>query len=444
VPPSTSIEPTIEPSDVPAEIAAEEQVPQGERARRGGRLRRLAVDTRPLHHAPYRRLWTSSVITAMGSQMTAVAVPFQIYQLTKSSGWVGIASFCGLLPLIVFGLWGGAVADTMNRRTLMLLTNTGVAISSLALWAQAALHVDSVALLIGLLMVQQAMFGMNSPVRSAVIPRLVPTQELPAANALGGTVMSVGGLIGPMVGGALIPITGLSALYLIDACGLIAALWAVLRLPSLPPVDGARRRASVGHIAEGFRVGLANRLLAWSFGVDLIAMVFGMPRALFPQLATTTFAGDHLALGWLYAAIPLGSLLGGLLSGSFSRFKRHGLMTIVAVGCWGLAIIGFGLSGNLAFASLFLALGGAADLMSMVFRQSILQTVVTDELRGRMQGVFTVVVAGGPRLADLVHGVAGAALGTRTAITCGGVVVVLGMLSLLVFEPRYRDYRAEG
>ena len=444
MPPSTSTEPTIEPSDVPGELPAEEQAEQGERARRGGRLRRLAVDTRPLHHAPYRRLWTSSVITAMGSQMTAVAVPFQIYQLTKSSGWVGIASFCGLLPLIVFGLWGGAVADTMNRRTLMLLTNTGVAISSLALWAQAALHVDSVALLIGLLMVQQAMFGMNSPVRSAVIPRLVPAQELPAANALGGTVMSVGGLVGPMVGGALIPITGLSALYLIDACGLVAALWAVLRLPSLPPVAGARRRASVGHIAEGFRVGLANRLLAWSFGVDLIAMVFGMPRALFPQLATTTFAGDHLALGWLYAAIPLGSVLGGLLSGSFSRFKRHGLMTIVAVGCWGLAIIGFGLSGNLAFASLFLALGGAADLMSMVFRQSILQTAVTDELRGRMQGVFTVVVAGGPRLADLVHGVAGAALGTRTAITCGGVMVVLGMLSLLVFEPRYRDYRAEG
>ena len=444
MPPSTSTEPTIEPSDIPGEAPAEEQAEQGGRPRRGGRLRRLAVDTRPLHHAPYRRLWTSSVITAMGSQMTAVAVPFQIYQLTKSSGWVGIASFCGLLPLIVFGLWGGAVADTMNRRTLMLLTNTGVAISSLALWAQAALHVDSVALLIGLLMVQQAMFGMNSPVRSAVIPRLVPAQELPAANALGGTVMSVGGLVGPMVGGALIPITGLSALYLIDACGLVAALWAVLRLPSLPPADGARRRASVGHIAEGFRVGLANRLLAWSFGVDLIAMVFGMPRALFPQLATTTFAGDHLALGWLYAAIPLGSVLGGLLSGSFSRFKRHGLMTIVAVGCWGLSVIGFGLSGNLAFAGLFLALGGAADLMSMVFRQSILQTVVTDELRGRMQGVFTVVVAGGPRLADLVHGVAGAALGTRTAITCGGVMVVLGMLALLVFEPGYRDYRAEG
>jgi MFS family permease len=430
---TTSTEPAANPAEEPEE---------GPKARRG-RLRRMAVDTRPLRHAPYRRLWTSSVVTAMGSQMTAVAVPFQIYQLTNSSGWVGIASFCGLLPLIVFGLWGGAVADTMDRRTLMVLTNTGVAVSSLALWVQAALHVDSVALLIVLLMVQQAMFGMNSPVRSSVIPRLVPTGELPAANALGGTVSSVGGLIGPMIGGALIPITGLSTLYLIDACGLVVALWAVLRLPAMPPLEAAPRRAGVAHIAEGFRVGLSNRLLAWSFGVDLIAMVFGMPRALFPQMADTTFASNHLALGWLYAAIPLGSVLGGLLSGSFSRMHRHGLMTIIAVACWGLAIVGFGVSGNLVLASLFLALGGAADLMSMVFRQSILQSVVTDEMRGRMQGVFTVVVAGGPRLADLVHGVAGAALGTRTAITCGGILVVLGMLALLAFEPRYRDYRAD-
>lgn len=401
------------------------------------------MDTRPLRHAPYRRLWTSSVVTSMGSQMTAVAVPYQIYQLTHSSGWVGIASFCGLLPLIVFGLWGGAIADTMDRRTLMMLTNTGVAAASLALWAQAALHVDSVALLIVLLMVQQGMFGMNSPARQATIPRLVPAEELPAANALGGTVMSVGSLVGPMVGGALIPITGLSALYLIDACGLVAALWAVVRLPSLPPLHAAPRRTGLGHIAEGFRVGLANSLLAWSFGVDLIAMVFGMPRALFPQLADTTFAHQHLALGWLYAAIPLGSLIGGLLSGSFSRIPRHGLMTIIAVGCWGVAIIGFGLSGSLALAVFFLGLGGAADLMSMVFRQSILQTAVTDELKGRMQGVFTVVVAGGPRLADLVHGVGGAVLGTRTAITCGGVLVVLSMIALTVFVPSYRDHVAQ-
>ena len=429
VSPVTSVEPS--------------SAPEGTEIPRRGRFRRVAVDTRPLRHAPYRRLWTSSVVTAMGSQMTAVAVPYQIYELTHSSGWVGIASFCGLLPLIVFGLWGGAVSDTMDRRTLMILTNIGVAAASLALWVQAALHVDSVALLIVLLMVQQGMFGMNSPARTATIPRLVPAEELPAANALGGTVSSVGGLIGPMIGGALIPITGLSTLYLIDACGLTVTLWAVLRLPSLPPLQSAPRRAGLSHVVEGFRAGLSNVLLAWSFGVDLIAMIFGMPRALFPQLADTTFAGDHLALGWLYAAIPLGSVVGGLLSGSFSRLKRHGLMTIIAVACWGLAIVGFGLSGNVTLAATFLALGGAADLMSMVFRQSILQTVVNDELRGRMQGVFTVVVAGGPRLADLVHGVAGAALGTRTAIVCGGILVVIGMILVAVLVPTYRDYRAD-
>ena len=427
--PVTSAEPSSAPEDT--------EIP------RRGRFKRLAVDTRPLRHAPYRRLWSSSVVTAMGSQMTAVAVPFQIYQLTHSSGWVGIASFCGLVPLIVFGLWGGAVSDTMDRRTLMILTNIGVAVSSLALWVQAALHVDSVALLIVLLMVQQGMFGMNSPARSATIPRLVPAEELPAANALGGTVMYLGAFIGPMIGGALIPIAGLSTLYLIDACGLTVTLWAVLRLPSLPPPEHAPRRAGFGHIVEGFRAAFSNLLLAWSFGVDLIAMIFGLPRVLFPQLAATTFASNHLALGWLYAAIPLGAVVCGLISGSFSRLKRHGLMTIIAVAGWGLAMIGFGLSGNLALAGVFLAIGGAADLMSMVFRQSILQTVATDELRGRMQGVFTVVVAGGPRLADLLHGVAGAALGTRAAIVYGGILVVIGMGLLALLVPTYRDYRAE-
>jgi len=439
-PPSDVVAAVITPDSASASTSDGAAAPS---AARRGRLRKLAVDTRPLRHPSYRRLWTSSIVTAMGSQMTAVAVPFQIYQITNSSGWVGIASFCGLLPLIVFGLWGGAVADTMDRRTLMVLTNSGVAASSIALWVQAALHVDSIALLIGLLMVQQAMFGMNSPARSATIPRLVPAEELPAANALGGTVMSAGSLIGPMVGGALIPITGLSTLYLLDACGLTVTLWAVLRLPSLPPLESAPRRVKVSHITEGFRVGLSNRLLAWSFGVDLIAMIFGMPRALFPQLADTTFAGHSLALGWLYAGVPLGALLGGLLSGSFSRMTRHGLLTIVAVGAWGVAIAGFGLSDNVTIATTFLALGGAADLMSMVFRQSILQTVVTDELKGRMQGVFTVVVAGGPRLADLVHGIGGATIGTRATITAGGVLVVVGMIGVAVLVPQYRDYRAE-
>lgn len=408
-----------------------------------GLLRRFAIDTRPLRHAPYRRLWSSTIVTSVGSQLTAIAVPYQIYGLTHSSTWVGLSSFAGLAPLIFFGLWGGAVADTMDRRKLLLLTNSGVALSSLGLWIQAAAHVDSVSLLIVLLMFQQAMFGLNSPARGAAIPRLVPATELPAANALNATVMYVGAVVGPLVAGSLIPIIGLSTLYLIDVIGLGAALWAVVLLPAMRPVEGAARRADWGHVLEGFRFVLAHKLLFMSFAVDLVAMVFGMPRALFPQLAATTYVSNHLALGLLYAAIPVGAMVGGLVSGTFTRARRHGLMTIIAICAWGAAIVGFGLTTSLPLAFAFLAIGGAADLVSMVFRSSILQGAVPDELRGRMQGVFVVVVAGGPRLADLVHGVLGASIGSRATIAGGGFAVIAATVLLALFVPTYRRYRAD-
>jgi MFS family permease len=422
-----------------------------------GRARRLVgrftIDTRPLRHPAYRRLWSSSLVTAVGSQLTAVAVPKQIYDITGSSGWIGIASFAGLVPLIVFGLWGGAIADAVDRRKLMLITNCGVALASLAFWVQAAAGVHSVWLLIGLMALQQAMFGLNSPARGAAIPRLVPEQELAAANALGSTTMLTGALFGPLLAGALIPIIGLPTLYLIDAVGLTATLWAVYRLPALPPLRSAipttdtatptpPRRTGLADVIDGFRFVTANQLLALSFLVDLIAMVFGMPRALFPQLAATTFAQNHLALGLLYAAMPAGALVGGLFSGTYTRIRRHGLMTIAAVAAWGLAMAGFGLSGSIVLACAFMAAGGAADFVSMVFRSAILQSTAPDDMRGRMQGVFVVVVTGGPRLADLVHGFGGAALGTRTAVTAGGLAVVVAVLGLAVLSPSYLRYES--
>jgi MFS family permease len=431
-----------DPATAPTLTLTPTAPPASGAAGRRGPLRRFTIDTRPLRHAPYRRLWNSTVVTSVGSQLTAIAVPYQIYQLTHSSTWVGLASFAGLAPLIVFGLWGGAVADTVDRRKLLLVTNSGVALTSFGLWLQGVVGVHSVALLIGLLMVQQAMFGLNSPARGAAIPRLVPASELPAANALNATVMNVGAVAGPMLAGSLIPLIGLSTLYLIDTLGLSAALWAVVLLPAMPPIEGAARRATWGHVTEGFRFVMANRLLFMSFAVDLVAMVFGMPRALFPQLASTTFASNHFSLGLLYAAIPVGAMLGGLLSGTFTRARRHGLMTIFAVLAWGVAIIGFGLTGSLWVAVFFLAVAGAADLVSMVFRGSILQSAVPDDLRGRMQGVFTVVVAGGPRLADLLHGVIGGAVGSRTTIAGGGVAVIIGTILLALFVPSYRHYRA--
>ncbi len=299
--------------------------------------RRWTMDTRPLRRPAYRRLWSSTIVTSVGSQLTAVAVPKQIYDITGSSAWVGYASLAGLLPLVVFALWGGAVADSMDRRKLLLITNTGIAVTSLLFWIQAAVGLGSVLVLMVLLALQQAFFGLNAPARNASIARLVPEEELPAANALGSTVMQTGLVAGPLLAGALIPVIGLSELYLIDALALCVTVWAVVRLPSLPPLTGAAgRRAGWREVVAGFRYIALHKVLLLSFLADIIAMVFGMPRALFPQLAAETYApyGEGLALGLLFAAIPIGAVIGGLMSGTFSRARRHGLMVIAAVLAW--------------------------------------------------------------------------------------------------------------
>jgi MFS family permease len=406
--------------------------------------RRWAMDTRPLRVPAYRRLWSSTIVTAVGSQLTAVAVPKQIYDMTHSSAWVGYASLAGLVPMVVFALWGGAVADTVDRRKLLLVTNTGIAVTSLLFWAQAATGLGSVVVLMLLFAVQQAFFGLNSPVRSASVARLVPAEELPAANALGATVMQTGLVMGPLLAGALIPVVGLPALYLIDALALCVTVWAVFRLPALPPLEEpATRRAGLREIAAGFRYIAGHQVLLLSFLADIVAMVFGMPRALYPQLASQTYAsyGEGLALGVLFAGIAVGAVLGGLFSGVFSRARRHGWMVIGSVVAWGVAVTGFGLSGSLWVALVFLAAAGVADMVSMVFRQAILLSAATDEMRGRMQGVFTVVVVGGPRLADVLHGTAGSAFGPRAAVAGGGVLVVAVMLALAAAVPALRRYR---
>ncbi|MFI6936298.1 MFS transporter [Streptomyces sp. NPDC050287] len=406
--------------------------------------RRWAMDTRPLRIPAYRRLWSSTIVTAVGSQLTAVAVPKQIYDITGSSAWVGAAGLAGLLPLIVFALWGGAVADTMDRRKLLLITNSGIAVTSVLFWLQAVSGLDSVAVLMVLLGVQQAFWGLNAPAGNASIARLVPEDQLPAANALGSTVLETGQVVGPLLAGVLIPVIGLPELYLIDALALCVTVWAVHELPSLPPLASAvARRAGVREIVAGFRYISARKVLLLSFLADIIAMVFGMPRALFPQLASQTYApyGEGLALGLLFAAVPIGAVVGGLLSGTFSRARRHGWMVIGAVVAWGAAITGFGLTDSLWLAVVFLAVAGVADMVSMVFRGAILLSAATDEMRGRMQGAFIVVVAGGPRLADVLHGTAGSVFGARTAVAGGGLLVIAAMLGLAFAIPALRRYR---
>lgn len=415
--------------------------PSGVR-RLAGAARGALADTRPLRIPAYRRLWLAGVVTVVGSQLSVVAVPTQIYALTGSSAWVGLTGLFGLVPLIVFGLWGGAIADAVDRRLLLLVTGAGIALSSLALWVTAASGAGGVWVVLVLFAVQSALLAVNQPARNAVIPRLVPADELPAANTLNFTVFTFGAVVGPLLAGVLIPVVGLPSLYLIDAILLLATLWATWRLPPVPPpaVDGRRPRAGLREVIDGFRYAAMHKVLLMSFLVDVVAMAFGMPRILFPEMAVRIYGdppGGGLALGLLFAGIPAGAVLGGLFSGWLVRVRRQGVAVTVAIVIWGLAVALFGLTSSLWLAVVLLAVGGAADLVSAVFRSSMLQTVATDEMRGRMQGVFIVVVAGGPRLADLWHGSASAFVGPGAAAAIGGAVVIVGVI---VAVWRFREF----
>lgn len=401
------------------------------------RLGRLTVDTAPLRVPEFRRLWSAGVVAVVGSQFTVVAVPQQLFQLTGSSGYVGLSGLFALVPLIVFGLWGGAVADRVDRRRLVLLTTTGIGATSVLFGLLAVTHTARVWSVLLLLAVQTAFTAVNQPARSAMIPRLVGPELVASANALNTTVFAVGVIAGPLLAGLLLPLTGVTLLYLVDAVGLAGALVVLRGLPSARP-DRAAAGGTIGgagglrDVVDGFRYLSTQRILLASFVVDVIAMVAGMPRALFPQMAQQTFGGPPAggtALGLLNAGVGIGAVVGGLTSGWIGRVDRMGRAVVVAVAVWGAAMVGFGLTGSLVLAVAFLAIGGLADNASSILRSTILQTATTDAMRGRLQGVFTVVVAGGPRLGDLVHGGIGQLTSTRFAATGGGVAV-LGLLGL--------------
>ncbi|MCO5968599.1 MFS transporter [Actinoallomurus soli] len=408
-----------------------------------GLARRAAIDTRPLSDPSFRRLWLGQAVSFTGFQLTSVAISVQVYALTKSSLWVGLLGPANLVPLIVFGLWGGAVADAMDRRRLLVLASLVTWAATLGLLIQAMLHAGNVPLIIGLVVVQSVGFAITSPTRGAVIPRLLPVTLVPAANTLNFTASQTATFIGPVLAGVVIGNNRYALAYGIDAVLFTVGLYAAIRLPAMPPLGDRSDRPGLRSVFEGLRFLGTRPVLMMSFVVDIIAMGVAMPRALFPEVADTRFSGEQ-AVGWLVAAIAVGAVVGGLLSGWIGRIRRQGVALIAVIAAWGLAVAAAGLAHSLWLALLFLALGGAADLVSSVFRQTILQTYAPDEMRGRLQGVFTVVVAGGPRLGDLRAGAVGAAVGATASWVGGGIACAILVVLVGLAVPSFLRYTTDG
>jgi ENTS family enterobactin (siderophore) exporter len=400
-------------------------------------------------------MWVGVSLSGIGTQLTTVAVGLQVYDLTGSTFRVGLVGLFAVVPLISLGLYGGSIVDAHDRRKVVLVTSTGLLVVAAGFATQAWLEVGDVWLLYALVAVQSGFFAVNTPARTSVIPRLLPPHLLPAANALSGLSSGVGFTLGPLLAGLLVGWWGYGGAYSAQVLLLAVALVTLFALPPLPP-EGTVRRAGLGSVLEGLRYLRTRPNLRMTFFVDLAAMVLAMPRVLFPAIGAAVIGGGPTTVGLLVAGIAAGSTLAGLLSGPLGQVRRQGLAVLLAVVGWGLAITGFGVvvavspgpaTSGAAHWTLWPAVGclvlaGAADAVSAVFRMTILQAATPDHMRGRLQGVFIVVVAGGPHLGDLVLGTAAQVGGEAPAAVAGGLACVVLVAALGFGQPRFARYDA--
>lgn len=428
-------------------------------------MRGLLVDLTPLRTSrSYRHLWSGGALSGIANSLSSVAIGLQVYDLTGSTLAVGIVGFAALVPLVLLGLYGGSIVDAYDRKKVLLVTiagSTGVAVALAVLaWTDTA----QVGILYGLVAVQSGLFAVHTPARSAVIPRLVSERLIPAAAALGSLAMGISLAVGPILAGFMVDLGGYGLAYTVEV-GLFAAT-AVL-LFSLPPLvpEGESRRAGLRSVLDGVTFLRSRPTLGMTFVADIIAMVLAMPRVLFPAMAVVFIGGGASTVGILGSAIAVGSFLGGVFSGRLGRIVRQGRAIVVAVAFWGVFIALFGLivlavpgppAGGgphplLWPAAGILALAGAADTVSAVFRTTILQVATPDAYRGRLQGMFTVVVAGGPHLGSLFLGWLASQTGEARAAVIGGVactllvlVVALRQRGLLAYDAREPGERARA
>ena len=398
------------------------------------------MDLTPLRTSrEFRLLWSGQSVSFMGGQITAVALPFHVYQLTGSSLAVGLIALCELVPLLLTAAIGGALADVADRRVIARRAEIGLTVVSALLVVNAALDRPRLWPLYVLAGAGSALYGFSRPAREAMVPRVVPREQIPAAAALMGSVMTVGAILGPSAGGLLAEFAGLPITYAVDT---VSFLVSVLTLTAMRPVPAATEggRVSLSGIADGLRYARSRPVLMGTYVTDFVAMLFGMPEALFPALAVERFGVGSGVLGLLYAAPAAGGFLVTATSGWTARVHRQGAAILLAAGAWGAAIIGFGFSRALVPTLAFLALAGGADMISALFRMAIWNQTVPDELRGRLAGVELLNYSSGPLLGDVEAGVVARLTSVRVSIISGGVACVIGVALTALALPAFRRY----
>jgi predicted MFS family arabinose efflux permease len=415
--------------------------PAGGRAR--GALRAVAVDLTPLKVSrDYRRIWSAELLSQVGSQITIVAVFIQVYRLTRSAAAVGIVGLVQLVPLILATIVGGPLIDRLDRRKILLATQAGLVLMSGTLLFGATLSRTPLWLVYLPVGLAAGFSGVASPTRGSIVPNLIPIEILSSAVALNQIMWNAAMVAGPALGGLIVAHAGLSWAYAADVISFGATIYVTLRLPPQIPKDhGEQPSTGARAIRQAFAFLRGKRVLQATFIVDLVAMIFGMPRALFPILALTQFHKGPEIVGALFSAIAVGAVIGASTAGWVGRIGRQGLAVLIAVAIWGGCIAVFGVVHALPLAFVLLAAAGAADVISAVFRGTILQSTVTDSVRGRLTAIHILVVTGGPRLGDLEAGLVASAFTPTISVVSGGLACIAGVLAIGVLIPQFARYR---
>jgi MFS family permease len=399
--------------------------------------RRIAIDLTPLRYRDFRLLFTAAGVSSFGSMLTYVSIPFQVKALTNDPLMVGLLGLCELVPVLFMSFVGGALADYIDRRKLVLYSEAAFTVLTGLLLVNALLGTPQVWLLFVIAAVAAAIDGVQRPAMDAMIPRLAPAEKMPAVAALNSLRWQAAQIGGPTIAGLLIAGAGMGWVYAVDLATFLISLVCLVMLRAVPPPEAADR-PSLRSIVDGLRYAKSRPELLGTYLIDINAMFFAFPIALYPFLADRY--GGPAVLGLFYAALSAGSMAVTLTSGWTGRINRHGLAVTLAAGAWGLGIVLFGVANALWLALIGLFIAGASDMVSGIFRSTIWNQTIPDHLRGRLAGIEMISYLTGPMLGQTRAGLTARFLGNPAAVIWGGVACVIGTVALGASLPRFLRY----